>query len=275
MYKPLTEEPYNVPLLSTNRRSAEMIKYASNDFLALKISYINEIANLCEKLGANIEDVSKGMGFDARIGNKFLNAGIGYGGSCFPKDTKALHYLSTVVGAELKTVKSCVEVNENQRIKLYEKLSKDLGSLQGKKIAVLGLTFKPGTDDLREAPSIYNIELLLDAGAEIKAYDPISINSFRKRISYKLEDDGVIGSISYFTDIDDTIMDTEAVLIMTEWPQIKDYDISKYEELMEVPRIYDGRNCYNLSDIENYNVYYNSIGRREINNFVRAKKKVR
>lgn len=275
MYEPLTKEPYNVPLLSTNRRSAEMIKYASNDFLALKISYINEIANLCEKLGANIEDVSKGMGFDSRIGNKFLNAGIGYGGSCFPKDTKALHYLSTMVGAELKTVKSCVEVNENQRIKLYEKLLSDLGNLQGKKIAVLGLTFKPGTDDLREAPSIYNIELLLDAGAEIKAYDPISIDSFKKKISYKLEDDGVIGSISYFTDIDSTIMDTEAVLIMTEWPEIKNYDISKYEELMEVPRIYDGRNCYNLSNIENYNIYYNSIGRRVIDNAVKIKQKVR
>lgn len=275
MYEPLTKEPYNVPLLSTNRRSAEMIKYASNDFLALKISYINEIANLCEKLGANIEDVSKGMGFDSRIGNKFLNAGIGYGGSCFPKDTKALHYLSTMVGAELKTVKSCVEVNENQRIKLYEKLLSDLGNLQGKKIAVLGLTFKPGTDDLREAPSIYNIELLLDAGAEIKAYDPISIDSFKKKISYKLEDDGVIGSISYFTDIDSTIMDTEAVLIMTEWPEIKNYDISKYEELMEVPRIYDGRNCYNLSNIENYNIYYNSIGRRVIDNVVKIKQKVR
>lgn len=275
MYEPLTKEPYNVPLLSTNRRSAEMIKYASNDFLALKISYINEIANLCEKLGANIEDVSKGMGFDSRIGNKFLNAGIGYGGSCFPKDTKALHYLSTMVGAELKTVKSCVEVNENQRIKLYEKLLSDLGNLQGKKIAVLGLTFKPGTDDLREAPSIYNIELLLDAGAEIKAYDPISIDSFKKKISYKLEDDGVIGSISYFTDIDSTIMDTEAVLIMTEWPEIKNYDISKYEELMEVPRIYDGRNCYNLDNVEDCNVYYNSIGRRAIDNAVKIKQKVR
>ena len=155
MYEPLTKEPYNVPLLSTNRRSAEMIKYASNDFLALKISYINEIANLCEKLGANIEDVSKGMGFDSRIGNKFLNAGIGYGGSCFPKDTKALHYLSSQIGAELKTVKACIDVNESQKIKLYEKLLGDFGNLKGKNIAVLGLTFKPGTDDLREAPSIY------------------------------------------------------------------------------------------------------------------------
>ena len=275
MYEPLTKEPYNVPLLSTNRRSAEMIKYASNDFLALKISYINEIANLCEKLGANIEDVSKGMGFDSRIGNKFLNAGIGYGGSCFPKDTKALHYLSSQVGAELRTVKACIDVNESQKIKLYEKLLGDFGNLKGKNIAVLGLTFKPGTDDLREAPSIYNIELLSDAGAVIKAYDPILIESFKKRISYKLEDDGVVGSISYFTDIDSTIMNTDAVLIMTEWPMIKEYDIARYEELMASPRIYDGRNCYKLSDVEKYNVYYDSVGRKTIDNCSKIKKKTR
>ena len=243
--------------------------------MALKISYINEIANLCEKLGANIEDVSKGMGFDSRIGNKFLNAGIGYGGSCFPKDTKALHYLSSQVGAELRTVKACIDVNESQKIKLYEKLLGDFGNLKGKNIAVLGLTFKPGTDDLREAPSIYNIELLLDAGAVIKAYDPISIESFKKRISYKLEDDGVVGSISYFTDIDSTIMNTDAVLIMTEWPMIKEYDIARYEELMASPRIYDGRNCYKLSDVEKYNVYYDSVGRKTIDNCSKIKCKVR
>ena len=215
------------------------------------------------------------MGFDSRIGNKFLNAGIGYGGSCFPKDTKALHYLSAQVGAELKTVKACIDINESQKIKLYEKLLSDFDSLKGKSIAVLGLTFKSGTDDLREAPSIYNIELLLDAGAVIKAYDPISIESFKKRISYKLENDGTVGSISYFTDIDSTIMDTEAVLIMTEWPTIKEYDIAKYEELMKTPRIYDGRNCYKLSDIEQYNVYYNSIGRVVVDNSSKIKCKVR
>ena len=165
--------------------------------------------------------------------------------------------------------------NESQKIKLYEKLLSDFDSLKGKSIAVLGLTFKSGTDDLREAPSIYNIELLLDAGAVIKAYDPISIESFKKRISYKLENDGTVGSISYFTDIDSTIMDTEAVLIMTEWPTIKEYDIAKYEELMKTPRIYDGRNCYKLSDIEKYNVYYNSIGRVVVDNSSKIKCKVR
>lgn len=275
MYEPLTKGPYNVPLLATNRRSAEMIKYASNDFLALKISYINEIANLCDALGANVEDVSKGMGYDSRIGNKFLNAGIGYGGSCFPKDTKALHFLSVQKGVELKTVKACIEVNESQKTVLFRKLKNDMKDLNGKTIAVLGLTFKPGTDDLREAPSIYNIELLLDAGANIKAYDPISIESFKKKISYKLEDDGVTGTISYFDNIDDTIMNADAVLIMTEWPEIKNYDLSKYEELMNNALIYDGRNCYKLSEIDNYNISYNSIGRSSYSDYLaKCKKKI-
>lgn len=259
MYAPLTKEPYNVPILSTNRRSAEMIKYASNDFLALKISYINEIANLCEKLGANIQDVSKGMGYDARIGNKFLNAGIGYGGSCFPKDTKALHWLSVQSGVELKTVKACIEVNKEQKIKLFEKLKNDLNDLKNLNVAVLGLTFKPGTDDLREAPSIDNIELLLDVGANVRAYDPISVESFKKKISYKFEDDGVTGTITYFNNIDDAIMGADAVLIMTEWPEVKEYDIQKYKKLMKVPRVYDGRNCYSLEDTKD--IIYKSIGR--------------
>lgn len=259
MYEPLTKEPYNVPFLVTNRRSAEMIKYASNDFLALKISYINEIANLCEKLGANIEDVSRGMGFDSRIGNKFLNAGIGYGGSCFPKDTKALHWLSVSEGVELKTIKACIEVNKTQKIKLFEKIRDDFKDLKGLNVAVLGLTFKPGTDDLREAPSIDNIELLIDAGVNVKAYDPISCESFKKKISYKLEDDSVTGTIEYFDNIDDAIKDTDAVLIMTEWPQIKEYDITNYNKLMKTPRVYDGRNCYKLEDTKD--IIYKSIGR--------------
>lgn len=259
LYEPLTKNPYNVPLLVTNRRSAEMIKYASNDFLALKISYINEIANLCEKLGANIEDVTKGMGYDSRIGNKFLNAGIGYGGSCFPKDTKALHWLSVANNVELKTIKACIEVNKKQKIRLYEKLREELKDLKGKKIAVLGLTFKPGTDDLREAPSVDNIELLLDSGADIRAYDPISIENFKKKIKYKLEQDGKIGTIHYFDTIEETITGTEAALIMTEWPEIKNFDIPKYKKLMKVPRVYDGRNCYRLEDTKE--ITYRSIGR--------------
>jgi len=265
VYSPLTKKPYKVPYLAMDRRSAEMVKYASNDFLALKISYINEIANFCEKVGADIESVTKGMGYDSRIGSKFLNAGIGYGGSCFPKDTKALHWLSKEVDRELKTVSACIEVNKTQKIVLYKKLKEIFPNLEGKTIAVLGLTFKPGTDDLREAPSIDNIELLLDSGCHIKAYDPISTESFKKRIKYKLEDDSITGNIKYYTNIDETIKNADAVLIMTEWPQIKEYPLSNYENLMNTPLVLDGRNCYNLKDISKTNIKYISIGRKGIN----------
>ena len=261
LYEPLTKEPYNVPYLECDRRSAEMIKYASNDFLALKLSYINEIANLCETVGADIELVTKGMGYDPRIGNKFLKAGIGYGGSCFPKDTKSLHWLSVEGGKELKTIKACIEVNKLQKIKLFEKLKNDFDILDGKSVAVLGLTFKPGTDDLREAPSIDNIKLLLDHGVNVKAYDPISIESFKKRIKLELEDDGISGSIEYFNSIDECIKDTDACLIMTEWDSIIKYDVSKYKELMKTPIVYDGRNCYDLDKMKKASVIYKSIGR--------------
>ena len=170
-------ERYNQPIVVTNRRSAEMIKYASNDFLALKISFINEIANFCEFVGADIEDVTKGMSYDPRIGDKFLKAGIGYGGSCFPKDTKALHWLSNDNGNEIRTIKATIEVNENQKYKLFRQAKKRFGNLRGLRAAVLGLTFKPGTDDLREAPSIPNIRRLLDEGVQVVAYDPVGENN--------------------------------------------------------------------------------------------------
>lgn len=265
LYSPLTKKPYKIPYLSMNRCSAEMVKYASNDFLALKISYINEIANFCEKVGANIEDVTNGMGYDSRIGNKFLNAGIGYGGSCFPKDTKALHWLSKELERELKTVSACIEVNKRQKIILYEYLKELLIDLENKNIGVLGLTFKPGTDDLREAASIDNVELLLDSGANVKAYDPISTEKFKEKIKLFVDEDKVVEKINYYTDIDDTIKDCDAVLIMTEWPQIKEYDLNKYEELMKNPLVLDGRNCYNLKDVEKTKVKYLSIGRKRIN----------
>ena len=260
MYEPLTKEPYNVPYLHTSRRSAEMIKYASNDFLALKISYINEIANLCKKLGANIEDVAKGMGYDSRIGNKFLKAGIGYGGSCFPKDTKALHWLGQIEGVELETIQACISVNKKQKLVLFNELLNDFnGHIEGKTISVLGLTFKPGTDDLRDAPSIDNVSMLLDYGAHVKAFDPISTDSFKKKINFKLADDGVKGTIAFFDNIDETIKDADAVMIMTEWPEIVNYDVKQYKKLMKTPRVYDGRNCYNLKDTKD--IIYSSIGR--------------
>ena len=264
LYSPLTKKPYKVPYLSMNRRSAEMVKYASNDFLALKISYINEIANFCERVGADIEEVTKGMGYDSRIGSKFLKAGIGFGGSCFPKDTKALHWLSKDLDCELKTVKACIEVNRTQKILMYRKLKEYFDSLENKNIAVLGLTFKPGTDDLREAPSIDNIELLLDEGANVRAYDPISVESFKKKIASKTTSDTINGKIEYFNSIDEAITDVDATLIMTEWPDVVNYDINNYLKLMKEPLVLDGRNCYNLKEMAKANIEYVSVGREKV-----------
>ena len=261
LYKPLTKEPYNVPFLVMDRKSAEMVKYASNDFLALKISYINEIANFCEAIGADISLVTKGMSYDPRIGNKFLNPGIGYGGSCFPKDTKALHFLSKEYGCEMKTLKATIEINKNQKLVLINKLEKVFPNLQGLTIGILGLTFKPGTDDLREAPSIDNIKYLLKQGVIIKAYDPIGINNFKKVLSFDTTLDNYLDNITYYDNIDDTIKDSDACLIMTEWKDIKEYPLNNYEKLMNSPIIFDGRNCYDLDNVKKYNIYYNSIGR--------------
>ena len=264
LYKPLTKEPYNVPFLVMDRKSAEMVKYASNDFLALKISYINEIANFCEAIGADISLVTKGMSYDPRIGNKFLNPGIGYGGSCFPKDTKALHFLSKEYGCEMKTLKATIEINKNQKLVLINKLEKVFPNLQGLTIGVLGLTFKPGTDDLREAPSIDNIKYLLKQGVIIKAYDPIGIDNFKRILAMDKTLTNHLNNITYYDNIDDTIINTDAVLIMTEWKEIKEYSLENYIKLMKTPYIFDGRNCYSLDNINKYNLYYNSIGRKII-----------
>lgn len=243
---------FDAPVLCTNRRSAEMIKYASNDFLALKISYINEIANLCEEIGANINDVAEGMGYDPRIGNRFLNAGIGYGGSCFPKDTKALHWLSNFHDHELKTVKAAIEVNDQQKLKLIKKSRKYYDSFEGLTIAVLGLTFKPGTDDLREAPSLVNIPIFLEDGAKVKAWDPIGVANYKK--IYPTE-------IVYYDQIDEAIKDTDICFIFTEWQEIKEYPKEKFEKLMKKPIIMDGRNCINIkSIIDSSTIIYESIG---------------
>ena len=248
-------ERFGQPIVVTNRRSAEMIKYASNDFLALKISFMNEMANVCEIVGANIEDVAKGMGYDKRIGDKFLNAGLGYGGSCFPKDTKALHWLANDSGYEIKTIKATIEVNENQKYKLFRKAKKRFRSLRGKKVAVLGLPFKPGTDDLREAPSIPNVRRLIDEGAEVIAYDPVGINNFKKKFNQ---------GIVYVNSVEEALKEADMAFIFTEWKEIKDVRLSVYKKLMKAPIIYDGRNCYTLKEAEESKVDYYSIGRREV-----------
>ncbi|WHX64604.1 UDP-glucose dehydrogenase family protein [Peribacillus frigoritolerans] len=250
-------EEFDAPIVMTNRRSAEMIKYASNDFLALKISFINEISNLCEVIGADIEDVSLGMGLDSRIGNKFLNPGVGYGGSCFPKDTKALHWLANFHDIELKTIKAAIDVNENQKIKLIKKSRKYYDNLNGLSVAVLGLTFKPGTDDLREAPSLVNIPIMLEDGAKIKAWDPAGVNNFKK--VYPNE-------ITYTNTIEESLIDADVCFIFTEWDEVKKFDISKYSKLMRCPIVLDGRNCYDPLHARKANIIYDSIGRETIKN---------
>ena len=244
---------FDAPILATDRRSAEMVKYASNDFLALKISYINDIANLCEVVGANIEDVAKGMSYDKRIGDKFLKAGCGYGGSCFPKDTKALHYLASQGGYELKTVKAAIEVNKNQKLVLLKKARNKFRSFKGINIAVLGLAFKPGTDDLREAPSLDNVSVFIDEGAKIKAYDPIAINNYKKKYPTEIE---------YVNSPEEALKNADVCFIFTEWNEIKNVRPEEYVKYMKNPLVYDGRNIYDISEMENAGVEYYSVGRK-------------
>lgn len=242
----------NVPIVITNRKSAEMIKYASNDFLALKISYINEIANLCEIVGANVEDVAAGMGFDPRIGNRFLHAGIGYGGSCFPKDTKALSWVASYNDVELKTIKAAIEVNEQQKLKLLKKARKYYADFTGITVAVLGLTFKPGTDDLREAPSLVNIPILLDDGAVVRAWDPVGTDNFKKKIP---------DEIIYCDTVLDALKGADICFIFTEWHEVKQLMPEDFINAMSHPIVLDGRNCLNAKMFMSSEVVYEGIGR--------------
>ncbi|MBM7690783.1 UDPglucose 6-dehydrogenase [Peribacillus deserti] len=251
--------PFKLPIVSVNRRSAEMIKYASNDFLALKISYMNDIANLCELVGADIQDVAKGMSFDDRIGSKFLNAGIGFGGSCFPKDTKALDYIARQNGYELKTVKAAINVNKEQKTMLVKKARKRLITFNGLKVAVLGLTFKPGTDDLREAASLENIPLLLEQGADIYAYDPAGAGNFAK---IHPEGKNGKGSITYVSNIKHALEGANVCFIFTEWGEVKAVTPETYEKLMRTPLVFDGRNIYGVEEMSRAGVEYHSIGRK-------------
>lgn len=249
-------QDFDAPKLVVARRSAEMIKYASNDFLALKISYINEVANLCETVGADIEEVTSGMGFDERIGSRFLRAGIGYGGSCFPKDTKALNWLANFNDTEIRTIRAAIEVNENQKFKLVKKARKYYGDFLGLNIAVLGCTFKPGTDDLREAPSLVNVPLLMEDGAHVRVWDPVGEKNFRKLFPNKVQ---------YCESIEEAIRGADLCLILTEWDEVKTFDIQKYESLMKRPIVLDGRNCYQPEAFEKTRITYDSIGRKTVN----------
>lgn len=251
-------EPFGLPIVSVNRRSAEMIKYACNDFLALKISYMNDIANLCELVGADIDAVAKGMSYDARIGSRFLNAGVGYGGSCFPKDTKALKYLARQNGYKLRTVEAAVDVNAEQKTRLFHKASNRMITFQNLKVAVLGLAFKAGTDDLREAPSLDNVQLLLESGADLYVYDPVAADNFK--VKYP-EGRNERGTICYVKTPEEALQDANICFIFTEWREIRRIAPAVFREKMRIPLVYDGRNLYNLDEMKNAGVEYYSIGR--------------
>ena len=257
-------EPFERPIVSMNRRSAEMTKYACNDFLALKISYMNDIANLCELLGADITKVAEGMKYDDRIGSNFLFAGVGYGGSCFPKDTKALKYQADKVGYELKTVEAAVSVNKKQKTRLFAKASDRLITFDSLKVAILGLAFKPGTDDLREAPSLDNVALLLDAGAQIYAYDPVegAVEHFRARYPENTAlGTNKRGNITYVSSPKEALKDANVCFIFTEDGEFRAIKPEEYLKSMRTPLVYDGRNIYSVSDMKEAGVEYYSIGR--------------
>lgn len=256
MYLPLNKEPYNVLFVTMDRKSTELVKYASNCFLAMKISCINEIANLCEKVDANILNVVEGMKYDARIGDKFLHARIGFGGSCFPKDTKSLYKFSIDNNCELKLIKSIIDINEKQKMILLDKLEKNEGCLKNKTIAILGLTFKVNTDDIRESPANYIVPELLNKKYFINVYDLVGLNNLKKY----MEDNFQSNNIKYFTDIDSTIVNTNYVLIINDWDIIKNYKLSKYVSLMKKPIIYDERTLYSIQEIKKFDIKYYPIG---------------
>lgn len=250
-------KPFGIPVFKTDIRSAEMIKYAANAFLATKISFINEISNICEKVGANVEDVAYGMGQDNRIGTQFLNAGIGYGGSCFPKDTKALVQIAGNVEYDFDLLKGVIRVNQKQQEMLINKLNECFGSLKDKKVAVLGLAFKPNTDDMREAASIVITQHLIEKGANVTAYDPVATKNAKGILDNK---------IHYAANINEALKEADVALILTEWNEIKELDLQVFKEHMKHPIIFDGRNCYDPRIVEKYQVEYHSMGRASVLN---------
>ncbi len=240
-----------VPVLTTDLQSAEMIKYASNSFLATKISFINEIANICDRVGADVVEVAKGIGLDSRIGGKFLQAGIGWGGSCFPKDVSALIHTAEDYGYDAKLMKAAVEVNQHQRLIAVEKLQQALKILKGKTVGLLGLTFKPDTDDLRDAPALSIIEQLTRLGAKVKAYDPIVSQS------------GIgqgLSSVIVETDPERLADGCDALVVITDWPIFKELDFERMAKLMNQPVLIDGRNFLDRAKVEAAGFRYTGVG---------------
>ncbi|RME69553.1 MAG: UDP-glucose/GDP-mannose dehydrogenase family protein, partial [Nitrospirae bacterium] len=249
LYRPLYL--IETPFVITNIETAELIKYASNSFLATKISFINEMALLCDRVGADVHVVAKAMGLDRRIGPKFLHPGPGYGGSCFPKDTRALLNIAKEHGLELKIVSATVEVNERQKGIMVERIKKVMGPLKDRTIAVLGLSFKPNTNDIREAPALYIIGQLLQEGATIRAYDPVAIPEVKK----------ILPEIYYGSDAYDVAEGSDAVVLVTEWNQFRNLDIQRIKSLMRQPYFFDLRNVYEPGTMRSLGFKYYSVGR--------------
>ena len=243
------------PIIFMDIKSAELTKYAANAFLATKITFMNEIANLCSLLGADVDAVRQDIGTDTRIGKRFLFAGTGYGGSCFPKDVKALSKSAQEVAYEFDMLKAVIKVNDQQKIKLIEPIESYLESLKGKTIAIWGLAFKPYTDDIREAPALANIDLLLEKGATLRVYDPEAMKNVRELMGYQ---------IYYAEDQYDALDDADALMIMTEWPVFRTPDFSIVGSKMKNKVIFDGRNLYSLDQMKKLSFTYYSIGREFI-----------
>ncbi len=249
LYRPLFL--IETPIVITSLEAAELIKYAANAFLATKITFINEIANLCDAIGCDVHDVARGMGMDNRIGRKFLHPGPGYGGSCFPKDTRALTTVADEFGVETRIVDAVINANERQREAMLPKIEKLVGELSGKTIGVLGLSFKPETDDMRESPAIDIIDALVARGAKVKAYDPVAMDEARHYIS----------NIEFAADEYEAIRDADALVIITEWNQFRALDMEKVKQLLNSPKIADLRNIYEPEDMREMGFEYVGVGR--------------
>ncbi len=261
LYRPFVRQ--GNPIIFMDERSSEMTKYAANSYLAVRISFMNELANLCEKTGADVETVRQGMGSDNRIGKRFLFPGIGYGGSCFPKDVQALAMTAEENNYDFKILKAVMNVNEIQKHVLVEKIINHYGSdLTGKKIALWGLAFKPNTDDIREAPALYIIEDLLNAGAEIVAYDPEGMPNVQQHFSDLPADKKA--RLHFVDGYYKAVEDADFLAILTEWTEFRTPDFAKVKASLKEPVIFDGRNLYDLDVVKEAGFYYNSIGRKTI-----------
>ncbi len=254
LYRPLYL--IETPFVITNIETAELIKYAANSFLAVKISFVNELSRLCETVGADIQTVAKGMGLDQRIGSKFLHAGPGFGGSCFPKDTRALLRLAEEHETELSVVNAAISANENQRALMFEKILKGMGDLKGKVIALLGLSFKPNTDDLREAPSLYLIERLLREKARVRTYDPVAMDNAKRLLPPTAK------GIFFCKDAYDAARGADALVIVTEWNQFRNLELEKVKTLLKQPLFFDLRNIYDPGKMERLGFTYFCVGRK-------------